>query len=425
MLTTLDSLRLRFATTAVAAACLVISATTAAAKKARQDPEPAGDEVQVLGKRSAIRSDEQASDWIRIEAGTEIYERPSTTSNLMEIVAEPTDLEILERQNGWVKIQYGDWLGWAALEPTDTDRAASIPILYTADDERLQRARAILGLEIGPSRLGPFELYTDVDDQDLLALLSHVATHLPDAYRQRFDLDPGSQASEVVVIFASQDDYLRFEAGEPDIAGTGTRGYTGRGISVLSVGHRDPDSTVGILIHELTHLLNRRMFGVHSPAWIEEGLAEDLAYCKVDSNGKLQLGSLAGSSRREVSTSLSGRYRIDTEITGGYGMLSNLLNQWGDPLRPPLTELVDMPWIEFIQPDVRPLHYAQSGFFVRFVLSSKNPSHAGAFLDFLQALSSSTMPQAESVWSYLSEDPDKLEKAYFRWLRRTAAANGL
>jgi len=425
MLPTFDSHGLRLSTTAVAAACFAIMATSPAAINARQDPKPADDEVQVLGKRSAIRSEEQAHKWIRIEAGTEIHEQPSANSNLMEIVAEPTDLEILELQDGWVKIQYRGWLGWAALDPTEIDRATSIPILYTADDDRLHRARSILGLEIEPSRLGPFELFTDVDDPDLLARLSNVATHLPDAYRQRFDLDPGSQASEVVVIFATQADYLRFEAGEPDIAGTGTRGYTGRGISVLSVRDRDPASTLGILIHELTHLLNRRVFGLRSPAWVEEGLAEDLAYCKVDSDGKLQLGSLAGSSRREVSTSLSGRYRIDTEITGGYGMLSNLLNRWDDPLRPPLTELVDMPWIEFIQPEVRPLHYAQSGFFVRFVLSSRSPSQSGAFLEFLQALSSSTMPQSESVWSYLSEDPDKIERAYFRWLRRTAAANGL
>ncbi|MEJ2084528.1 MAG: hypothetical protein P8Y44_02480 [Acidobacteriota bacterium] len=425
MLLTFGSCGLRLPTTAVAAACLAILSTSATAMKVRQDPEPTGDEVQVLGKRSAIRSEEQAHEWVRIEGGTEIYEQPSTTSTLMEIVAEPTDLEILELQDGWVKIQYRGWLGWAALEPTDEDRATSIPVTYTADDDRLDRARAILGLEIEASRLGPFELFTDVGDPELLAQLSNVATHLSDAYQQRFGLDPGSEASEVVVIFASKADYLLFEAGEPDIAGTGTRGYTGRGISVLSVGERDPASTVGILIHELTHLLNRRVFGLRSPAWIEEGLAEDLAYCKVDSNGKLQLGSLAGSSRREISTSLSGRYRIDTEITGGYGMLSNLLDHWGDPLRPPLTELVDMPWIEFIQPEVRPLHYAQSGFFVRYVLSSRSPNHASSFLDFLQALSSSTMPQVESVWSYLNEDPDKVEAAYFRWLRRTAAANGL
>ena len=178
--------------------------------------------TEILGKPSTIQIEKVESDWIRIESGAKVYEQPNRGSGVLDIVAEPTDFEILERESDWVKILHGGWIGWVAVgiegDPTDL----AIPIRYTPDEERLLRARSILQGDIESSNLGPFELLTDVDDQELLSRLSTVATNLPEAYRQRFGLDPGSQASEVVVIFVSYDDYVRFESGEPDIAGTGT-----------------------------------------------------------------------------------------------------------------------------------------------------------------------------------------------------------
>ena len=164
---------------------------------------------------------------------------------------------------------------------------------------------------------------------------------------------------------------------------------------------------------------------MNSPAWVEEGLAEDLAYCRVDVNGKLSLGSLGGVTSREVSTDISSRYRVDTEISGGRAMLSNLLTKWGETERPTLAELLDMPWIDFIQPDVRRLHYAESAFFVRFMLASSKKSQAQGLLSYLQALAVSSIPEGETLWAHIEMDPENAETAYYRWLRRTASANGL
>jgi hypothetical protein len=407
----------------IAAGCLALLIATADPGWTwLQTPE---ETLEILGKRSSIQIEEADSDWIRIEPGTKVYEQPHRGSSVVDIVVEPTDFEVLERESDWAKILYGGWIGWVAVGREGDPIDEAIPIRYSPDEVTLLRARSILRDDIEASSLGPFELLTDVDDQELLSRLSAVATNLPEAYRQRFGLDPGSAASELVVIFESHDDYLRFESGEPDIAGTGTRGYTGRGISVLSVGDREVEATVEVLVHELTHLLNRRVFGMNSPAWVEEGLAEDLAYSRVDENGKLELGSLGGVTSREVSHDLSGRYRVDTEVSGGRGMLSNLLTKWGESERPSLTKLLDMPWIDFIQPEVRPLHYAESAFFVRFMLASSKKSHAQGLLNYLDVLAVSSIPQGETLWAYTEMEPHDAETAYYRWLRRTAAANGL
>ena len=402
--------------------CIVVLAAEAEIRTgARQtSTEP----TEVLGKRSEIRIEANLG-WIRIDAGTKIHEQPNRSAGVLDIVAEPTDFEILEQREDWIRIQRSGWIGWILVGQAGEEDRRGIPIRYTPDEERLLRARTILGDGVEPSRLGPFELYSDLQNDRLLERMTRVAVALPDTYSERYGLDPGTEASEVLVVFSSYDDYLRFEAGEPDIAGTGTRGYTGRGISVLSVGERSIDQTLEILVHELTHVLNRRVFGMNSPAWVEEGLADDLAYCKVASDGRLAIGSLGGEIKRDVSSDVAGRYRIDFEVSGGRGMLSNLLARWSGPERPSLPLLLDMSWIEFIQPEVRPLHYAESAFFVRFLLGSKNKTRSQALLSYLQRLASAKIAQAESLWDYLDESPEKVEAAYYRWLRKIASANGL
>ncbi len=383
------------------------------------------DATEILGRRSAIQLGNHEPEWVRVASETQVYEQPSKTSTVIEIFAEPIDLEILERQGAWVRIQFRGWLGWLVPDGEAAGANRGVPLQYTPDEERLLRARSILDDDIEATRLGPFELFTDVNDAKLLERLSEVATKLPDAYKQRFGLDPGAKATEVIVLFSRHEDYVRFESGEPDIAGTGTRGYTGRGISVLSVGDDEVDSTTEILVHELTHILNRRVFGMNSPAWVEEGLADDLAYCKVSPDGRLRLGTLGGVTSRNMTSDVSGRYRIDFEITGGRSMLANLLSRWGDAQRPSLVELLEMPWIEFIQPEVRSLHYAESAFLVRYLFDSKKAAYGQSLHEYLQALATSGMPQGETLWSYTDEDPEKVESAYFKWLRKTATANGL
>ena len=112
-------------------------------------------------------------------------------------------------------------------------------------------------------------------------------------------------------------------------------------------------------------------------------------------------------------------------VRGGRAMLSNLLTQWGETERPSLEELLEMPWIDFIQPDVRPLHYAESAFFVRFMLSSSKKPQSRGLLSYLEALAVAAIPEGETLWAYIDMDPDTAETAYYRWLRRTASANGL
>lgn len=285
------------------------------------------------------------------------------------------------------------------------------------DEDRLLRARSLLRSVAEPRPLGPFTLYTDVDDEELLTWLGAVAWDVPRAYRERFGLDPGTEVREVLVVFADEASYRRFEAAEERIAKADTRGYTSEGLSVLFTGEHGRTSLVSVFIHELTHLLNRRVFRAEISPWLEEGMAEDLAFSQVTPLGQIRLGTLAGVQRGGIED----RYALSEPRAH----LAQLRRSWSNPTRPDLDSLVIMDWAEFIRPDNRAIHYAASAMLLRYLIDGGEPDLRQGFHRYLAAVSIAELPLSVSLWEFLDIGPEKVEAGLYRFVSAQAQANGI
>jgi hypothetical protein len=379
----------------------------------------------VLGKPSPIELDEESQERLRIEAGARLRQSPHPDSPILEILAAPVEFTVLERRGVWIRVRHAGWQAWIAPGGEDSATSPDLMVSYEPDEARLLRARDLLATDSEAVPLGPFTLYTDVDDPQLLRHLGSVADSLAIAYRSRYGMDPGVTDSDALVLLAREEDYREFESSEPEIAGSHTTGYTTMGLCILYAGERSVDDLTQTLIHELTHLFNRRAMGVDIPIWLEEGMAQDMAFSKWDKNGRIAPGSLGGSVRREV-TDLGPRGKKTTiEISGPLASLNRLLLAWSDAVRPTLEVLVEMPKRDFIRSENRSLLYAESAFLIRYLLDGGQPTLTEGFQRYLVAVATSSDLAGQTAWSHLEEDPAKVETGLHLWLRSQAITNGL
>ena len=257
---------------------------------------------------------------------------------------------------------------------------------HSPDANRLLRARLLIDVDTIPTKIGPYDLYTDVEDDYLLARFSEIAENLPSAFEERFQVDPGPADGEVVVLYKEEKPYRAFEAAEPSVAGARTDGYTTRGLVVLYVGDLDDFTLDVMFVHELTHLLNRRAFGLDIPTWLDEGLATELAISRLDPTSlEIQLGTFNGDDLYKPEAMVYAQSRgndpvsgemIGTpsvayrDLKGGVAALTELGVVWDLPTRPSLDRLAQMSDREFIEPGLRGVHYSMSGLLIRFLLES-------------------------------------------------------
>ncbi len=226
--------------------------------------------------------------------------------------------------------------------------------------------------------MGAYDLYTDVDDAEVLSFLNRVAQGVEASYVERYGLAPIGRAAETIVLYRREADYRAVQGTWQEIRGLAARGHTGYGLVLVYVGSR-PAAEVGVtLVHELAHLLNRRAIGPALPPWLDEGIADDLSQCRTDDSGRLILGTLAA-----VRTDFGETY----ELRQGLAALSLVATSLaaGDRVLP---RVVDLGREEFLRgPDIG-LHYAESAFLVRCFLADECGSKSAAgFRLFLRAIS--------------------------------------
>lgn len=374
-------------------------------------------EETVLGKPSAIQPSKSDQETLALEAGSRLREQPRTDAPVLEILTTSLELPVLDRQGSWVKVRFGTWQGWVQRSDKGPDAGQELTVSFMPDEQRLLRARSILGTEVEPRTLGPFTLYSDVADDKLLDWLSVVARDVLRAYRERFGLDPEADAREVLVIFAEETDYRRFEAAEERIAKADSRGYTSEGLSVLFTGEHTKTSLVSVFIHELTHLLSRRVFLAEVAPWLEEGMAEDLAFSRVTAEGRIRLGTLAGVQYQGLDE------RLPPSGPGAH--LAALIASWAGPTRFDLPSLVAMHWEEFIQPDSRALNYAASAMLLRYFSDGGEEDLRQGFLLYVAAVSEAQLPATVSLWKTLGASPGEVEEGFFRFVQGQARARGI
>lgn len=285
-----------------------------------------------------------------------------------------------------------------------------------ADVDRLARARqGLTGAELEGS-LGAYELYTDVDDAEVLSFLNRVARGVEASYVERYQLTPVGRAAETIVLYRREADYRAVQDTWGEIRGLGSHGHTGYGLVLVYVGSR-PTAEVGItLVHELAHLLNRRAIGPALPPWLDEGIADDLSQCRTDDSGRLILGTLA-----EVRTDFGETY----ELRQGLAALSRVAMSLaaGDRVLP---RVVNLDRQEFLRSSDSGLHYAESAFLVRCFLADECGSKsAAAFRFFLRAISNGEAADSAALQASIGGSWSEIEADLRRFIERWSVAEGL
>ncbi len=385
--------------------------------------EDAADEI--LGAPSEIDPEAAGgpSDLILVEPGTRLYRRPDVRSSAVAIIDALIELPVLDRHEHWVRVHYGSWKGWVTTSGVAAERSGEGRLDHAA--RRLTLAREMLGpgskqrTASAPARLGPFSLHTDVEDRRLLRFLSGISSRLPAAYRERYGLEPTVAADDAVILFSREQDYRAYEAEVRPEADRGALGHAAYGIAVLYVGRQGPDDVAAVLVHELTHLLSHRVLAA-PPPWLDEGMANDLAFCRIDGARRLELGSLGGRSViiEKHSYRPGGWIGVDQAVylSGPSASRDLLEERWraGSAIR--LEVLLNLSVGQFFDPEDRRGRYDASTFFIRYLLDGEDGVLASGFRSYLSALAAgeSVDPFAPAV--YLRRGWAELEDGFAAWL---------
>lgn len=351
-----------------------------------------------LGETLDLDGDE--SLMIRVPAGTPGRKEASDSAPLELEITTAEAFPVVEQRGSWFHIRRGEQATWVHInEPgrlfkVSSGRPARRPAISPSPD--LVRAAREQMTNSGRSlTCGPYDLYTDTVDGSLLAACDRLAGQVDSLYRSRFGVAPVDTPREAIFLFAERESFRRFEIEH----GGGRRGYAAhanaaRGYLALYIGPQDRDRVLETLVHELTHLVNRRALGGGLPRWLSEGLAD-------------ALGDSAGQSGFEPLEGVRGAEGEATRLVAGYD--AGLVR--------PVEELVHLRDDEFDTGSVS-FDYEQSAFLVRFLVL--DPALGPKFRTFLGSLADHGPGGATQLQGYLEITWPELDRRFRTWFRHAA-----
>ena len=381
------------------------------------------------GERATIVVQELDEDWIGalpevwLEPDTPIRDRPDAGARVLHTVRAHANVGVLERRGAWCRIRYrapaGRLKGWVRVdepEPAEPwlgrDPAPVLPLAASPPNrERLMAARALLADGGRRGRCGPYDLWTDVENPPHLSACNSLATALEPVYEERYGLQPVGEPAEAILLFRRAEDYALFHAQEGMEIGSAGHALPARGYVALYVAGRGRAEFAATLVHELTHLLNRRAIGPALPPWLDEGIADDLADSPIGSDGRLRPGRLGG----ELE------HLVDRLVLRG-GQTSGLVLQGAYERQEarPLEELLDLDRDQFQDPAHSRLHYAQSSALVRYLLSGRKPGLTVGFRAFLAAVAAGGPATRDALLDHLGTGWPELEGGMLVWVKLQA-----
>ncbi|MGB3563376.1 MAG: hypothetical protein WBH75_01555 [Thermoanaerobaculia bacterium] len=276
-------------------------------------------------------------------------------------------------------------------------RAVAVPPResQTPDDELVMAARDLMTDEGHERACGPYTMYTDVEDEALLTTCEHLTSSLDATYTRRYGLTPLGQPAEAIFLFTSLDQYRSFVRQQTRMPiGYAAHADAGRGYLALYTGDRSRQDIVETLIHELTHLINRRALGGNLPPWLSEGLADGIG----DTATEKGLQQIDGANGAEAQAS-----RLKMGYAAGQV--------------PSITRLIEKDSGEFDAGTVS-YDYEQSAFLVRLLLT--DPELARGFQAFLQALASGSVYAPGLFYKHMGLEALELDQRLEAWVRSTA-----
>lgn len=358
--------------------------------------------------------------FVEVAEGVRLRVQPSAASRALVVVDAAQELQVLEAKGGWVRVRYASYSGWLKPEGDDGE-LGPVERLPERDDERLQQAVNALPKktrEVRPRPFGPYILYTDVAAPGALALLERTAASLASIYSDRYGARPvESDTPDALVLFEKATGYATLAAGDERLARIGPKGHASTGFAVLALSLDGIDESRGLLTHELTHLLNRRALGGLLPAWLEEGLATDLAMCRFGPDGRPVPDSLRDRVRISRGTSRGSPVR---EFVWHKGPLASVQNLAGRARRGellPPSALLPLRYETFITAgERRDDNYTTAALLIRFLLADGLPGSRNAFRGFLESVSRGESPSHERLLRSLGTEGRSLDERYRKWL---------
>jgi len=380
-------------------------------------------EEEIRGGSAAFDLEQREHETVWIDQGMPLFELPDASSARLAIIDFRSELEVLERQGEWCKVRYASRLGWVHPQLPWKDRVIEvrqeldslvvvIPEMKTAALGHLELAKSLLGPNLQRRSLGPYQLLTNVRDEAALEAIGKIANQLEDYYRQRYHLELTDTGAQTVALFADEDTYREFERQTTDQQRPDRQGHAIGNLASLFVGDKRTPEFQPLFVHELIHLINRRAFGPRPPSWIEEGIANDVAYSKVDRSGRPRPETLAGS-----NTVFGPRFERQITFSGGLSSLSQLLKSRNRRQGTPLDRLVDMPHDEFMAPDDRQRYYIESAFLIRLLLDGPKIEWRDGLRRYLAEVSAGSQPDADRLIALLDSTWPQVERTFDSWLK--------
>ena len=355
----------------------------------------------------------QGTIWVG--QGTSLFAEPDPEAEVSEVLDAVAMLPYFERRGDWFLVHRASGFGWVHVEGYDSRP----PILGSGlepvvplpprppSPERLADGMALLGLSESTGRLGPWDLYTDSRDTGLIELCDRVAAELETVYSDRFGLELVGEAAEAILLFQNAEEFLLFREQERTGVEPWAAGFTSEGIVALFAGNWPATLVCARVVHELTHLLNRRGIGPALPPWLEEGLASDLSDAKIEESGRLLPGTLGGDTVR-MGESLF--------YVGGLAEVRSLQDAVEEGRLASFRELTELDSEAFYAQERVRHHYSLSLFWVRYLLSGESPVLTAGFRSFLADLARGETLTRDLLLEHLGADWDDLERGFRSWV---------
>ncbi len=347
--------------------------------------------------------------------GNRIRSEPSPTAPTILEFEAISNVTWLEKRGDWYGVWHRGIQGWVYLEGYEESedppygRAVEPPGPLpprAPDSAALEAARALLTDGGRHLAIGPWQLWTDSTDEELLWRLRGVASGLEAVYTGRYGREPLGRPLEGFVLYDDEAVYREVQNRSDRLLGLAAAGHTVSGLSISFVGQRSHDAVAATLVHELVHTINRRALGPVLPSWLGEGLAEDLATSRLGRQGPLP-GTLGGERRVEGEAWI---------MDGGIAALFQLRDRVRTARLASVQELLELDWESFVRPGVAELHYAQSAFFLRFLLDGEDGRYAEGFRAFLDAVAAGGPVSGRALRRHLDESWMALDARFELWL---------
>lgn len=369
-------------------------ALTATAQEADEEPE-------ILGQPAgwAVEA-EDASSLVEVAEGSALHAEPDHESLIITLLPDG-QLPLVESNERWVRVRYGDRLGWVDLEAPHPPQGAPAP----SGEVFIDREPVFDPLELGTGwtqeEAGPYTLFSRVDDPGLIDYLLRVAVDHARLYAERYGL-PEKEIGGMLILLADRQAMTDFRrARGHEIVESRIEGYFhSPDLVVLYRGFNSRQRLAATVIHEVTHLVSWQVLrggGRHLaslPPWLEEGMAEELALSSLQ-RGRLRAGPLGPGNLRYGRRLGAVLWQLEQEIVA-------------QGTAPSLPALLAMDEDAFLSSDSE-LNYLMSAFWVRYLLSGADDELAAGFKAYLASVaggggsaSATLLTRLDRTWPQLS-----------------------